>query len=66
MRAVRRDRSGRVIEESFGEEVEEDMQEFLTSKGCMRVVIDRAMDGRLDRTGCEEGEEKCDRCRGKK
>lgn len=39
------------------------MQEFITTQGCRRVVLDRKMDGQEDRVGCEEGEEWCDRCR---
>ncbi|KAJ0299009.1 hypothetical protein KNSL1_013682 [Colletotrichum chrysophilum] len=31
---------------------------------CRRVVLDRVMDGRTDRFGCEDGEELCDVCRG--
>jgi hypothetical protein len=35
-----------------------------TEAWCQRVVLDEYLDGREDRTGCEEGEEKCDGCRG--
>ncbi len=41
---------------------EEAVGEFTGGKWCRRVVLDRAMDGRLDRSGCEEGEEECDVC----
>lgn len=37
------------------------MEAFL-GPGCGRVVLDRVMDGWTERTGCEEGEEPCDRC----
>ena len=39
------------------------MQDFL-SASCKRVVLDSYLDGRLDRTGCEDDEEKCQGCRG--
>ncbi|KAK1837415.1 hypothetical protein CCHR01_19963, partial [Colletotrichum chrysophilum] len=29
---------------------------------CRRIVLDEVMDGRVDRSGCEEGEEACDIC----
>jgi superfamily II DNA helicase RecQ len=32
-------------------------------KRCCRVVLDEYLDGRMDRTGCEEGEEMCWVCR---
>jgi len=32
---------------------------------CRRVVLDEYLDGRRDREGCGEGEEKCDVCRGR-
>lgn len=43
----------------------EEMEEFIWGGGCRRVVLDRVMDGRVDRTGCEEGEERCDICEDK-
>ncbi len=33
-----------------------------TKASCRRVVLDEYLDGREDRRGCEEGEEKCDVC----
>lgn len=33
-----------------------------TEASCRRVVLDEYLDGREDRRGCEEGEEKCDVC----
>ncbi|KAF2836642.1 hypothetical protein M501DRAFT_996865 [Patellaria atrata CBS 101060] len=44
-------RAGRDGYSAFRKGVEEEIKEFITS-----------MDGREDRTGCEEGEEKCDGC----
>lgn len=41
------------------------MEEFLGPR-CRRVVLDRVMDGWAERTGCEEGEEACDLCAGKR
>ncbi|KAH6612356.1 P-loop containing nucleoside triphosphate hydrolase protein [Boeremia exigua] len=46
------------------QEGNEEMREFITTNGCMRVVLDREMDGRIDRVGCEADEEKCSRCAG--
>ncbi|KAK3983828.1 hypothetical protein QBC44DRAFT_390842, partial [Cladorrhinum sp. PSN332] len=40
------------------------MWEFTETAGCVRVVLDREMDGRIDRKGCEDGEEICYRCGG--
>ena len=66
LRGVRYDRAGNVFNpKDLGEDVEEDMQEFITTEGCRRVVLDRAMNGRFDRIGCEEGEERCDQCQAK-
>jgi Helicase conserved C-terminal domain len=62
LRGVQYDSGGRMRERSWGRDVEEEMREFITTEGCMRVVLDREMDGRVDRVGCEEGEEKCGRC----
>ncbi|KAJ0328460.1 hypothetical protein COL922a_013181 [Colletotrichum nupharicola] len=38
-------------------------EEYLQGVECRRVVLDRVMDGRTDRFGCEDGEELCDVCR---
>ena len=40
----------------------EDVVDLVAGYNCRRVVIDRIMDGRLDRVGCKEGEEQCDVC----
>jgi hypothetical protein len=40
--------------------------DFLCGRQCRRVVLDRVMDGREDRAGCEDGEEACDVCRGER
>ena len=45
-----------------GREQHEDMDEFLSGQSCRRVVLDRILDGRKDRLGCEDGEEACDIC----
>ncbi|KAK5685703.1 hypothetical protein LTR17_027000, partial [Elasticomyces elasticus] len=42
--------------------VEKTMEVYLEGLQCRRVVIDRCMDGREDRVGCEEGEQMCDVC----
>jgi hypothetical protein len=36
--------------------------EFVSRYHCQRMIIDRVMDGRIDRVGCKEGEEQCDVC----
>ncbi|KAK4897073.1 hypothetical protein LTR49_028043 [Elasticomyces elasticus] len=36
------------------------MEVYLEGSQCRRVLIDRCMDGREDRVGCEEGEQMCD------
>ncbi|KJZ69304.1 hypothetical protein HIM_11298 [Hirsutella minnesotensis 3608] len=41
---------------------EEAASEFVGGKWCRRVVLDRVMDGWVERSGCEEGEEGCDVC----
>jgi superfamily II DNA/RNA helicase len=61
MRGYREVRGKRVFVK-FRDEVEEEMQEVVAGEGCMRVVIDRAMDGRVDRESCEEDEAVCQRC----
>ena len=65
LRGVRYNRAGSVQEGDLSREIDGDMREFITTSGCMRVVLDRAMDGREDRIGCEFGEEKCDGCQGR-
>lgn len=66
VRAVQHDRRGRVVAETAEKAaergVEREMWEFMETKGCVRIVLDREMDGRDDRVGCEEGEEVCYRC----
>ena len=47
-----------------GWRAEEGMKDFLESVKCRRVILDKEMDGRVDRRGCEMGEERCDICRG--
>jgi hypothetical protein len=70
VRAVRYDRRGRPVEETAEQAerrgVERAMWGFTETKGCVRVVLDREMDGREDRTRCEEGEEACYRCEGRR
>ena len=51
--------SGRKTKEK-GWKIEAGMKEFIDGKTCKRVVMDREMDGRVDRVGCEVGEERCD------
>jgi len=62
MRGFKMSRKG-PIPTKFSKDVEPEMKEFISGDGCMRKILDQAMDGRKDRTDCEEGEEKCQRCR---
>lgn len=41
---------------------DEDVVEFAEGMHCRREVLDREMDGSIDRMGCAEGEEVCDVC----
>ena len=50
--------------EKEGFELDENMKAFIYGYICKRVILDRVMDGRMDRMECEEGEEKCDVCQG--
>ncbi|KAL8300987.1 hypothetical protein RB593_003818 [Gaeumannomyces tritici] len=66
VKAARQDRRGRAIKETAEQAaergVERAMWEFTETEGCVRVVLDREMDGREDREGCEKGEQACYRC----
>ncbi|KAK6218092.1 hypothetical protein QIS74_02556 [Colletotrichum tabaci] len=44
---------------------EESTRMFVSGEVCRRMVLDEVMDGRMDRSGCEEGEEACDVCQPK-
>jgi superfamily II DNA helicase RecQ len=56
-------RNGRRVFGKFGEDVEKEMQGLIGGEGCMRAVLDEAMDG-VERTGgCEGDEVACQRCR---
>jgi len=35
---------------------------FISGSRCRRIYLDHEMDGRIDRVGCEDGEERCDIC----
>ena len=47
---------------SWARSAGEDIVDFMAGYNCRRVIMDRVMDGRMDRVGCEEGEEACDVC----
>jgi hypothetical protein len=51
--------------ERVGKDVEEEMLDLIGGEGCMRRVIDQAMDGAEQRWECEEDEEACQRCQGR-
>jgi superfamily II DNA helicase RecQ len=40
-----------------------DIPEFMSGRGCRRIIMDRIMDGNQERTGCVKGEEACDVCK---
>ena len=42
---------------------DDNVVEYAKGKSCRREVLDREMDGNIDRFGCIEGEEMCDICR---
>lgn len=39
------------------------VERFVSGGRCRRIYLDREMDGRMDRSRCEDGEERCDVCR---
>ena len=41
----------------------EKVDRFISGARCRRIYLDQEMDGRLDRTGCEDDEERCDICK---
>ena len=45
--------------------VEEEMKECVRKDVCRRRVINKEMDRRGDRFGCDIGEQKCDVCQGR-
>jgi superfamily II DNA helicase RecQ len=66
LKPVRYDRRGRPIEETVeqaeGRGVDREMWEFTETQACVRTVLDREIDGRMDRVRCEDREEACYRC----
>jgi RecQ family ATP-dependent DNA helicase len=42
---------------------EQDMQHYITARGCRRRKLDGCMDGHLERIQCLDKEERCDLCR---
>jgi superfamily II DNA helicase RecQ len=63
MRLYRETQQGRVYS-LFSKDVEEEVQELIGGQGCMRRVINDAIDRSEQRWGCEEDEAPCQRCRG--
>ncbi|KAG5931534.1 hypothetical protein E4U59_000224 [Claviceps monticola] len=43
-------------------EREEDTVDYVQKDLCRRITLDKSMDGRIDRTHCEDDEEQCDVC----
>ena len=62
MRSYGQEGGRRRLERGWG--TEEAMLEFVEGKKCKRIVLDKEMDGRVDRYGCEIGDERCDVCQG--
>lgn len=60
MRGIKCERGRGIAANEWG--LERSMQRFLEGQECRRIVYDRQMDGREDRFGCEDGEERCDVC----
>jgi superfamily II DNA helicase RecQ len=56
-------RNGERVKEN-GWNADKGMQQFIGGEKCRRVVLDEQMDGRMDRVGCEAGEDRCDICQG--
>lgn len=63
MRARWCDKNGQSKSEQ-GWRAEAATKAFLAGGSCRRIALDKHMDGRPDRLGCEIGEERCDICRG--
>ncbi len=53
---------GQSHEESGPTDVQQRLVKEYLQAPCKRVVLDRYLDGRQDREGCEEGEERCKGC----
>ncbi|KAH6982534.1 P-loop containing nucleoside triphosphate hydrolase protein [Ilyonectria destructans] len=66
MDAVRKGKGGKQkknkVEGAEKDSWDEAALEFVEGRDCRRMVLDRVMDGRMDRWECEEGEERCDVC----
>lgn len=66
VQSVRTDRRGRPIQEEAKDVeargVEKEMWEFIETRGCVRAVLGREMDGQVGRERCMDGEEECYRC----
>jgi hypothetical protein len=58
MRPGKRDRRGRWVFQKL-DRVEEEMQSFMETPGCRRVIINYGMDGRENRIVCKAGEALC-------
>lgn len=50
------------VQQKIAKDVEQEMRDFIYGRGCMRKIVDMAMDGRADRVHCEQDEEKCQHC----
>jgi hypothetical protein len=53
---------GRVKEEQGWKGTKQAMKDSVLGEQCKRIVLDREMDGRVNRPGCAIGEESCDVC----
>ena len=64
----RRDQGQEPDSDGMGEDLVDRYMNGIGTDGdqlCHRVVLDEYLDGRMDRIGCEDGEEMCDVCGGK-
>lgn len=51
------------VDEKAEKQIEwEKCEQFISGERCRRIYLDQEMDGRLDRSRCEEGEIRCDVC----
>ncbi|KAF6804812.1 hypothetical protein CPLU01_16035 [Colletotrichum plurivorum] len=54
-----------IMEEEEANQREEWTRRFVSGEVCRRMILDKVMDGRVDRSGCEEGEKACEICQQK-
>lgn len=60
------DGQGKTAVDRGGARIEGAMRRYIQDKKCRRIAIDLHIDGRAGRLGCENGEVRCDVCRGER